>query len=161
MKRKLVLALGLLAACGCEQEKSTPAERAPAKEAAHVEIVAAPAGNEEATSIIQREGIRAAKDGRHLLVYVGAPWCEPCRRFHEAAARGDLDQAFPTLRLLEFDHDRDEARLERAGCISRLIPLFAKPDAAGRCSAEHIEGSIKGPGAVAEITPRLAHLLAR
>ena len=37
--------------------------------------------------------------------------------------------------------------------------LFARPTAEGRCSERRIEGSIKGEGAVAEITPRLAGIL--
>ena len=154
--RWLLCAALVLAACD-DPPKPAPEKAAPAR---HVEIVSAPGSSEEATAVIQREASKAKTDGKSLLVYVGAPWCEPCQRFHQAAARGDLDQAFPELRLLEFDHDRDEARLERAGCISRLIPLFAKPDAQGRCSDVRMEGSIKGPGAVAEITPRLARLLA-
>jgi thiol-disulfide isomerase/thioredoxin len=156
-----LLATLVIVAVGCDEDKVAAPEQPAPKPPSRVEIVPAPAGGEEATSVIQRESARAEKDGRTLLVYVGAPWCEPCRRFHEAAARGDLDQAFPKLRLLEFDHDRDEARLERAACVSRLIPLFAKPDADGRCSGAQIEGSIKGPGAVAEITPRLSRLLSR
>ncbi len=76
-----------------------------------------------------------------------------------AALAGQLDTTFPRLRLIEFDYDRDSARLNAAGCLSRLIPLFAKPDADGRCSTARIEGSIKGEGAVAEITPRLLQLL--
>lgn len=148
----------LLVLLGCEdapQKASTPTpEAAPAR----VEILTAPDG-EPATQIIQREGERAARDGRQLVVYVGAAWCEPCVRFHDAAAKGELDTTFPRLRLLEFDRDRDEGRLADAGCLSRLIPLFARPNAQGRCSDQRMEGSIKGEGAVAEITPRLRRLL--
>ncbi len=118
-------------------------------------------GVEEVSEIVRREVGRAKNDRRKLLVYVGATWCEPCKRFHEAAAAGQLDAAFPDLRLLEFDHDRYGERLERAGCASEYLPLFAKPESSGRCSATaRIQGSIKGNGAVSEITPRLAGLLA-
>ena len=92
---------------------------------------------------------------------VGASWCEPCRRFHEAVTRGELDATFPTLRLLEFDLDRDQARLQAAGYGSRMIPLFEVPGPDGRASGRRIEGSIKGPGAVAEIVPRLRRILAK
>jgi hypothetical protein len=126
--------------------------------AGKVEILAAPPG-EDATKLIQRAAEQARLDDKQLLVYVGATWCEPCERFHEAAVAGKLDATFPNLRLLEFDRDKDEARLGAAGCLSQMIPLFAKPDASGRCSSERIEGSIKGEGAVANITPRLAQLL--
>jgi thiol-disulfide isomerase/thioredoxin len=154
----LALALALAA---CEDDKPTKNEPAtPPPPPGKVEIVKAPP-NAEPTTLIRREAERATRDGKTLLIYVGAPWCEPCQRFHKAAEAGQLDTAFPTLRLLEFDRDRDEARLEAAGCISRLIPLFAKPDAEGRCTAERIEGSIKGEGAVAEISPRLDALIAQ
>jgi len=94
-----------------------------------------------------------------LLVYVGASWCEPCRRFHEAASAGKLDAQLGGLRLLEFDLDRDEARLRAAGYVSQLIPLFAVPGPDGRASGRQIEGSIKGDGAVVQILPRLQALL--
>jgi thiol-disulfide isomerase/thioredoxin len=150
--------LFLLAACACESEPSADNKPPPPVERGKVEIVNASLG-EPATTVIQREAERAKADGRNLVVYVGAPWCEPCVRFHDAAKAGQLDTVFPKLRLLEFDHDRDEARLRDAGCVSHLIPLFAKPDASGHCSSQRIEGSIKGDGAVAEITPRLRNLL--
>lgn len=154
---KLLLALSLLLA-SCDNEAAKPSPE-PARAPSKVEIIAAPAGAEEATALIVRESARAKQEGRDLVVYVGAEWCEPCKRFHDAAAAGQLDKDFPTLRLLEFDHDRDEARLMRAGCKSRLIPLFALPDDQGRCSMQRIEGSIKGPGAVDEIKPRLSAIL--
>lgn len=126
----------------------------------HVEIVAPPPAGEVAP-LVQKELARARRDGRRLLVYVGASWCEPCQYFHRAAAAGRLDDAFPTLRILDFDHDRDGERLAAAGYTSRLIPLFVVPAADGRASGRMIEGSIKGEGAVAEITPRLAALLGK
>lgn len=146
MKPCLAAVMLLAAACG------TPTPRG-------LQMVEAPAGGEVAP-LVTRELARAHKEGRQLLVYVGATWCEPCRRFHAAAAAGKLNAAFPTLRLLEFDLDRDGARLERAGYRSQFIPLFALPRADGRSSGRQIEGSIKGDGAVAQIAPRLRALLA-
>jgi hypothetical protein len=134
--------------------------RGPGATAKRVEIVAAPAGD-DAAALVRAELERARSDGRDLVVYVGATWCEPCTRFHEAAAAGQLDRTFPGLRLLEFDHDRDEPRLQAAGYTSRMIPLFALPGADGRASGKQIEGSVKGEAAVGEISPRLAALLAR
>jgi thiol-disulfide isomerase/thioredoxin len=154
--RSWLCVLGIVA-LGCESDPQKPAPEKP-KPAGKVELVTAPAGD-DASALIVREAERAKRDGRDLLVYVGASWCEPCQRFHTAAQAGDLDGTFPKLRLLEFDRDRDEARLGRAGCLSHLIPLFAKPDAQGHCSDTRIEGSIKGEGAVANITPRLSALL--
>lgn len=157
--RKLWLALAIaIASTGCEDEPAPKAE-APSPEKHGVEIVAAPAGTEDASAVIQREAERARGAGRKLVVYVGAEWCEPCKYFHEAAAAGTLDRDFPDLTLLEFDQDRDGERLARAGCRSPMIPLFALPDASGRCTDRRMAGSIKGPGAVAEIKPRLSALI--
>src|SRR4051812_29896936 len=137
------LALAMVAGC---RSAEPPRSR--------VEIVAAPEA-EEVQVTVQHELTRAKGDGRDLIVYVGAKWCDPCTRFHDAAAAGELDGAFPNLRLLEFDLDRDRERLDRAGYGSKMIPLFALPLADGRGSGEQIEGSIKGAGAVGEITPKL------
>ena len=103
---------------------------------------------------------RAHAEGRVALVYVGAKWCEPCRYFHAAAERGELDAVLPPLALLELDLDRDGARITEAGYRSQMIPLFAVPGPDGRASGRHIEGSIHGPGSPAQITPRLRALLA-
>ncbi len=132
----------------------------PAMAAQKVELIELSPSEEPLTRIVMREQKRAAIDGRDLFIYVGAEWCEPCTRFHQAVQRGELDGVFPTLRLLELDRDRDEARLAAAGCITRMIPLFARPTSEGKCDlARSIAGSIKGPGAVANITPRLRRLL--
>jgi hypothetical protein len=140
-----------LALAGCEGGAGAPGGR--------VEIVPAPPG-EDAAAVVRAELERATGQGRRLVVYVGATWCEPCTRFHDAAAAGQLDATFPTLRMLEFDHDRDAARLEQAGYKSKMIPLFAIPGPDGRGSGRQIEGSVKGDRAVGEITPRLQELLA-
>lgn len=126
---------------------------------AKVELVPAPPGD-DLPALVRGELARAHGQGRQLLVYVGASWCEPCQRFHRAAAAGLLDRDFPRLRLLELDADRDKQRLIAAGYTSRLIPLFVRPADDGRSSGRQIEGSIKGEGAVGEITPRLRALLA-
>lgn len=123
-----------------------------------IDFVAAPAG--DVAPLVVRELARARRERRQLLVYLGATWCEPCRRFHQAASEHKLDRDFPSLRLLEFDDDRDAERLAAAGYAARLIPLFARPGDDGRASGRQIEGSIKGDGAVGEIAPRLRALLA-
>ncbi len=138
--------IGWLAACA----KETPPR---------LEIVSAPAATDVAP-LIATEVAAAARDQRTLLVYVGAPWCEPCRYFHAAAEAGQLDGAFGRLRLLEFDADRDTDALQRAGYASAMIPLFAVPRQDGTASGRQIAGSIKGDGAVAQIVPRLRALLA-
>ncbi len=141
----------VLALAACSSESRPEALK-------RLEIKAAPAV-EDVAALVRTELASARGAGRQLLVYVGAAWCEPCTRFHDAAAAGQLDAAFGQLRLLELDHDRDLDALHRAGYKSELIPLFALPNPDGTASGKQIEGSIKGDGAVAEITPRLQALL--
>ncbi len=124
----------------------------------HLELRDAPPGDDVA-AVVRTELAAAKRAGKQLLVYVGASWCEPCQRFHDAAAAGQLDEAFGQLRLLVFDHDRDLDALHRAGYESRLIPLFALPKPDGTSTGRQSEGSIHGDGAVGEITPRLKALL--
>lgn len=138
----------VLAACSSKTE-------APAGK---LELVEAPAAQDVSPLIVQ-ELQRAEHDHKRLLVYVGAAWCEPCTKFHEAAAAGALDAAFGNLRLLAFDEDRDNAALARAGFKYELIPLFAIPTRDGRSTGKQIEGSIKGESAVEQISPRLRALL--
>ena len=123
-----------------------------------VRIVHAGTGS-DAAQVIREERERARSDGRDLVVYVGAKWCEPCQSFHKAAAKGDLDGEFPDLTLLEFDLDADRDRLATAGYVSQYIPLFAMPGPDGHASEKKFEGSVKGDGAVANIAPRLRSLL--
>jgi thiol-disulfide isomerase/thioredoxin len=103
---------------------------------------------------------REASEGRKVLVYIGATWCEPCKRFHAAAARGDLDREFPSLTLLEYDADRDGERLVTANYNSRFIPYFGVPGADGKGTGRSIEGGVKGSTSVEDIAPRLHELLA-
>jgi thiol-disulfide isomerase/thioredoxin len=157
----LILGVALLAGCGRDDAaKPVPSATAEAKRAGKVEIVPAPADG-EVQEIVYRELEHAHRQNRTLLVYVGATWCEPCQRFHDAAKLGQLDAAFPGLTLLEFDLDHDGDRLKRAGYQSKMIPLFAVPRADGTASGLQIEGSIKGDGAVAQISPRLKAMLAK
>lgn len=167
-----VLAIG-----GCSREVISPPERSDAPSAGSVAarpttargprpgkatFIEAEASNEPVAAVVQRERGRIEGAGGRLIVAVGAPWCEPCRRFHAAVTEGKLDAAIPGVVFLEFDHDRDGDRLREAGYTSRLIPLYVVPDAAGRAPTDprmRLEGSIKGDGAVAEITPRLLRLL--
>jgi hypothetical protein len=128
------------------------------KETARIEWIKAPAG-EDAASVVKREIERAHIDKKRILVYVGATWCEPCTRFHDAAEAGQLDGVFPNLRLVEFDLDADGERLVRAGYASKMIPLFAIPTENGTGSGKQIEGSIKGEGAVVNLQNRLKPLL--
>jgi thiol-disulfide isomerase/thioredoxin len=164
----LALALAI-AAAGCESPSgSAPPSGAAATAAATgaaaavtgplIEWLPAPAG--DVADIARREAERARRDGRALLVYVGASWCEPCKRFHEAAEAGQI-RGLPPLRMLELDLDRDADRLAAAGYASKMIPLFAVPGPDGRGGSARIEGAVKGAGATGNIVPRLSALLAR
>jgi hypothetical protein len=124
-------------------------------------VAISPAPSGAVADVVRAALARAAAERRRLVVYVGATWCEPCQRFHQAAAAGELDATFGDLTLLEFDADRDHGRLAEAGYTSKYIPLFVLPNADGTSSSQQIEGSVKGDGAVREITPRLKGLLER
>lgn len=162
---RVALLLLLLAGCKAEEgavkpepTSAKPELAAPAKPTGpRLEFLAAPEG--EVAALVTKETERATKEGRHLVVYVGALWCEPCQRFHDAAVKGSLDGALPPTRFLEFDLDRDETRLAAAGYKSDYIPLFALAGPDGRASGKQIAGSIKGPGAPDEITPRLVRMI--
>lgn len=125
------------------------------------EILKAPAELADGRAWVRSELERAAKEQRKLVIYVGASWCEPCVRFHDAVLSGALDGELAGVRFLELDADRHERILGEAelGCASRMIPLFARPTAEGRCGAPRVEGAIKGEGAVGFILPRLRELL--
>ncbi len=151
--RVVILAL-VIAAC-------QSSDRAPPPPAGKLELVDAPAtaAGSDVAPMIAQEVARAEHDGKRLVVYVGATWCEPCQEFHAAAAAGKLDQVFPKLRLLVFDNDRDAEVLDAAGYRSQMIPLFVLPQPDGRSSGKQIEGSIKGADAVKQISPRLEALV--
>ena len=156
---RLALFASALLMAACSKEEPAKPEPSLAKAAARVEIIKTT--GDDVPETVRREVVRAKADKREVIVYVGAAWCEPCQYFHNAAAAGELDGAFPGLRLVEFDLDRDREALARAGYGSKMIPLFALPREDGSGSGEQIEGSIKGDGAVAQITPRLKELLAK
>jgi thiol-disulfide isomerase/thioredoxin len=150
---------------GAASATAADAAPGPRRSTAGARFEEAPEGDEPVAEIVVRTRARVEAEGGRLIVAVGAPWCEPCRRFHDAVTAGKLDETVPGVVFLEFDHDRDAARLRADGYTSRLIPLYVIPDAAGRAPAAtegglRMEGSIKGDGAVAEITPRLLRLLA-
>lgn len=97
---------------------------------------------------------------RAAVLYVGATWCEPCTRFHQALVKNELDDILKGTLVIELDFDRHQEALGLMGCESKMIPLFSIPNSDGSCSAKRIEGGIKGEGAVAELAPRLVRFLA-
>ncbi|WP_434043687.1 MULTISPECIES: TlpA family protein disulfide reductase [Sorangium] len=157
----LILCFAALLGCSREETSQPGAGSGAARPAAlGAEVVPAPEGG-EVPALVQEARDRARREGRELVVYVGASWCEPCTRFHDAVKAGQLDASFPALRLLEFDLDRDHDRLAEAGYASEMIPLFVVPGADGRGTPLRVEGSVKGARAVDEIVPRLEAILAR
>lgn len=105
--------------------------------------------------------VRKAEPRYTAIAYVGAEWCEPCQRFKKALAAGELDTEFPNVLFVEFDHDADQGRLDADNYGGEMIPRFVLPDSDGRAGLRRFEGSIKGPGGVANITEQLSELLAR
>ena len=159
-----VLLMAILLPCvgsGCDSSAASPATSGPAPAAAKgtVHVEEAP-GDGQVDAIVRDALATAERDHRRVVVYVGAPWCEPCTRFHKAAQVGDLDGLFPDVDLLAFDATRDEGRLAAAGYRwTKYIPLFALPSNDGRASGKQFEGGIKGEGAVSYLAPRLQALL--
>ncbi|MEO8874714.1 MAG: thioredoxin family protein, partial [Polyangiaceae bacterium] len=122
------------------QQPTLPAKSRPAN-APH--FIDAPATG-EVPDIVKAQ---LAQTPSKLIVYVGATWCEPCQRFHEAVNSGALDADLAGFTFLAFDMDRDRERLHPAGYQSKYIPLFVIPGADGRGGpGKQIEGSITGPG---------------
>jgi thiol-disulfide isomerase/thioredoxin len=155
--RLVVIGLITTVAVRCSPSASSPEQR---HVASRPQLLRAPAEPQAVAPLIAAELAKARAEHATLLVYVGATWCEPCRRFHDALTAGELDTALPDLRFLEFDYDKSHDALARAGYVSQLIPLFAIPNDDGTASERRIEGSIKGPAAVAQnLVPRLLALL--
>jgi hypothetical protein len=134
---------------------SLPAAPAPPR------FMPAPSELDAVEPFIQEQTGLALAAGARALVYVGAPWCEPCQRFHAAITRGELDGVLAGTRFIEFDAEHHNAALHRAGYAYELIPVIAIPNPDGRSSGRLLSGSIKGPAAVAsDLVPRLRALLA-
>lgn len=154
--------VGGLSGAGCKAQADDAAAHSGPPDAASpaagkLRIALAPEGSVDSIVRGALDGARA--EGRTLVVYVGATWCEPCQYFHRAAQRGDLDAVFPRMTLLEFDLDKDRERLVAAGYASKYIPLFALPGPDGTASGKQVEGGIKGDGAVGYISGRLEKML--
>jgi hypothetical protein len=162
---KRVCAVALLIACGREHPSPRPERPESAAWSSTMATltpglrVVRAASQPDAAHVVAEAVSKAKSESRRLVVYVGATWCEPCKRFHDAAKAGALDRDFPDVTMLEFDLDEDRQRLAADGYAGQFVPLFVLPDATGHASSRKFEGSIKGEGAVANITPRLRSLL--
>lgn len=156
--------LFLLALPACKSSDPAPAPSMSAEPVraapSRPQIVDGPGNVASVASFIHAQVASARREHQRVLVYVGATWCEPCRRFHKALASGQLDKQLAGVRFIVFDLDQSGKALARDGYTSNYIPLFAVPAEDGRDSGRQIAGSIKGPGAVDQIMPRLRRLLA-
>lgn len=123
-------------------------------------LVPVPAGLKDGRAWVLAE--LAANANRPVILYVGATWCEPCKAFHDALAAGALDDELAGAIFLEFDLDQHGALLgpEDLACESKLVPLFARPNADGTCGAQRAEGGLKGAQALASVVPRVKKLIA-
>jgi len=157
--RRIGLCLAML--MGCVEAADVPSrtnERAAAA-SAKPEFVVAPSG--EAKAVVAKARGEADAQGRTLVVYVGATWCEPCQVFHHAVEEGRLDDALVNVRFLEFDADADGERLGAAGYGGRYIPRFVVPQEDGGPSDLATEGAVKGQAATEHIMARLRPLVDR
>ncbi|MDB4996629.1 MAG: hypothetical protein JWM74_4061 [Myxococcaceae bacterium] len=102
-----------------------------AAKATGVRVIMA-AQDSDALSVVRTERLRAKAEGRVLVVYAGAGWCEPCKRFKNAVQTGALDEKLSKTTLLVFDADRDTERLASAGYKFQYIPYVALPGADGQ-----------------------------
>lgn len=89
-------------------------------------IIVAPADADIATTV-RAQRVKALEEKRTLVVYVGADWCPPCKRFKTAIENHEFDAKFADYTFLEFNLDRDGERLLDAGYGSKFIPLFILP----------------------------------
>lgn len=85
----------------------------------------------DALTTIRTERLRAKAEGRTLVVFAGASWCEPCRMFHQAVQDGSLGSTLRDFTFLEFNADDDQERLGALGYTYKEIPYFALPAADG------------------------------
>lgn len=156
---------GIFAVSACNGRRDEPAVKKPpapvvAKSRVKPQMTRRPEPKAPLQQFVQQHVEEADASGMRVLVYVGAAWCEPCKRFHQAMESGELDDALAGTKFIEFDSDRDGSELRAAGYGSQYIPLFSVPDHSGHASGRAIEGSVKGDGAVREdLVPRLLALL--
>lgn len=104
-------------------------------------VVAGP--DSDALSVVRTERLRAKAEGRVLVVYAGAGWCEPCKRFKHAVEAGTLDDKLAKTTLLVFDADRDTERLASAGYRFQFIPYVGLPGTDGH-PTDSAEARAKG-----------------
>lgn len=108
----------------------------------------------DALSLVRTERLRAKAEGRVLVVYAGAGWCEPCKRFKNAVQTGALDDKLAKTTLLVFDADRDGERLGSAGYTFKFIPYVGLPGNDGH-PTDSAEARSKGSEAWRDLIAKL------
>lgn len=108
----------------------------------------------DALSLVRTERLKAKAEGRVLVVYAGASWCEPCKRFKDQIRTARLDEKLPHVTLLVFDADRDTDRLAAAGYTFSFIPFVALPGADGH-PTDTQEARGKGSNSWTELVAKL------
>lgn len=167
MKKAIALAVVLAA---CNPSSTEPAKVEPSgststsmSQGTSTGARAAPGGklrsvsatqDSDALSLIRAERLRAKAEGRVLVVYVSATWCEPCKKLKEEIDAGRLDERYGRTTLLAFDADNDIDRLGSAGYSFKFVPYVALPGADGR-PADAQEATSKGANAWRELLGKL------
>ncbi|MBX3228205.1 MAG: thioredoxin family protein [Labilithrix sp.] len=165
MTRALFVAVAVVAACtpkasedvkpdvtlasvaASAASSSAPAERGKV-------VVQAAAADGDAISIIRTARLQAKAQGRVLVVYVSATWCEPCKRLKAEIEAGSLDDRLGKTTLLAFDADKDVERLGAAGYSFKFVPYVALPGPDGQ-PADSQQATGKGSNAWKELLGKL------
>jgi thiol-disulfide isomerase/thioredoxin len=164
--KRLILALVLLA-CNPTPKEAAKAEptssttststasgsAGPVKAGDKIRVIPA-AQDSDALSLIRTERLRAKAEGRVLVVYVSATWCDPCKKLKEEIEAGRLDDRYGKTTLLAFDADKDIDRLGSAGYTFKFVPYVALPGPDGR-PADTQEATGKGSNAWKELLGKL------
>jgi hypothetical protein len=119
----------------------------------HVKVVEA-TQDSDALTLIRTRRLEAKAESRVLVVYVGATWCEPCKRFKAEVQSGRLDDRLGKVTLLAFDADKDGDRLGASGYTYKFVPFVALPASDGR-PADTQEATGKGGQAWRELLGKL------
>ncbi len=113
----------------------------------------------EVASFLRGQRGKAVKDGRVVLVEVGATWCKPCKTLKEALARGELDAVLDNVTIIAFDADAHGPRLDSLGYKSKFIPYFAVPKPDGNASDKQLDVKIPKEATAAEIGAAIAPIV--
>ena len=118
----------------------------------------APADAEVAT-FLRAARARAKRDGRAVIVEVGASWCPPCRTLKAAVANGELDDVLEGVTLVAFDADVHGERLDSLGYTSKFIPSFSVPRGDGRASEWKVDVKLPKTASARDLARILAPLV--